>query len=238
MNLRGPILAFQFLTRLPMPSLERLEEGELSRAAIYFPFVGLVIGAILAAVMAACVSHGSWPAAIAVLIGWVWITGALHLDGLGDVADAFGAAHGNPDRFFEVLKDPHAGSFAIVAISLQLMAKLVLLAHLQPAVSTACLVLVPALARWFALVLVALLPSLKPGLSRDYGWDVSTVGVVLWGAALSVASLVWAPVLLAVLVLLPLVWAYWRWRLGGITGDCLGATLVVTEVVLLAAAAF
>src|SRR4029078_10961647 len=93
-----------------------------------------------------------WIVALAVLVAWIWITGALHLDGLGDVADAFGAAHGKPERFIAVLGDPHAGSFAVVAISLQIAAKLVLTAELATGPTAWALVLIPAWARLGTLV--------------------------------------------------------------------------------------
>ena len=110
------------------------------------------------------------------LPGWIWITGALHLDGLGDVADAFGAAHGKPERFIEVLGDPHAGSFAVVAISLQIAAKLVLLAQTADGAERLGAVLIPAWARWGTLIYNKTLLSLKPGLgasiSNSVGWNV------------------------------------------------------------------
>ncbi|MFM9449620.1 adenosylcobinamide-GDP ribazoletransferase, partial [Streptomyces acidiscabies] len=68
-----------------------------------------------------------WAGALFALVGWVGVTGALHLDGLGDMADAAGAAHGDRARLSAVLADPHIGSFGVVAIALQLLAKLVLL---------------------------------------------------------------------------------------------------------------
>lgn len=234
MRPRGLILAFQFLTRLPMPAIERVEARDLARASLYFPLVGIVIGSILAGLMWASLARGPWLAAAAVLIGWVWVTGALHLDGLGDLADALGAAHRKPERFFEVLKDPHAGNFAVVAIGLQLVAKLVLVAHLPTAGAHWSLVLIPAWARWGTLVWSAALPPLKPGLGQDFSSGISKVCIALWASVLSVASFVLAPALLAALLLVPAIALYWRWRLGGVTGDCLGASVEVAETILLA----
>src|ERR1700759_5235730 len=130
MSFRGFWIALQFLTRLPTPRVADMQADDLARSAIWFPAVGLVIGILLALV--AYILHGSdpWVAALAVLMVWIVVTGALHLDGLGDVSDAFGASHGRPDRFIQVLGDPHAGSFAVVVIALQIVAKLVLTAHL------------------------------------------------------------------------------------------------------------
>lgn len=237
MSFRGFWVALQFLTRLPTPRLDDAQADDLARAAFWFPAAGLVIGMVLALVMRTLSGADPWVAAIAVLVVWVWITGALHLDGLGDVADAFGASHGRPDRFIDVLGDPHAGSFAVVAIALQIAAKLALLAHLPAALTPWALLLIPAWARWGTLVWSAVLPSLKPGLgasvTNSVGWPV----IAGWGLVLVIAAAMGArPTLLALLVVPGIVF-YWRRRLGGITGDCLGASIEVTETLLLFACA-
>lgn len=238
MTLRSLILAFQFLTRLPMPAMDSVDDGDLARSSVFFPLVGLVIGGILAGLMWIAMPSGSWLAAAGALIVWVWITGALHLDGLGDIADALGAMHGKPERFFEVLKDPRAGNFAVVAIGLQLIAKLVLLAHLALHGTLAALVIIPAWARWGTLVWRHLLPPLRAGMGFDFSRERSTVIIVAWGLALAVASVLFAPSLLAAIVVVPAVGFYWRWRLGGITGDCLGASVEISETLLLVAILF
>jgi adenosylcobinamide-GDP ribazoletransferase len=233
MSFREFWIALQFLTRLPTPRIVDGKAGDLARAAIWFPAAGLVIGVSLALVSR--IFHGSDPrvGALAVLAAWIWITGALHLDGLGDVADAFGAAHGKPERFIEVLGDPHAGSFAVVAIALQIAAKLVLLAQLPPSLAIWALILIPAWARWGTLICSKTLLSLKPGLgasvSNSVGWPV----IAVWGLLLAIAALVGAPPTLLALVIVPVVAFYWQWRLGGVTGDCLGAGIEVTETLLL-----
>src|SRR3546814_8049336 len=86
-----------------------------------------MVGALVAGAGWAGARIDPWTGSLAALIVWVAVTGALHLDGLGDVADASGAAHKDRARLLGVLGDPHVGSFAVVAIALQLIAKLVLL---------------------------------------------------------------------------------------------------------------
>lgn len=235
MKLHHLILAFQFLTRLPMPALKDVEGRDHARSSIYFPLVGLFIGAFLAALMWACWSNGNWFAAAVVLAGWIWITGALHLDGLGDVADALGASHSKPERFFEVLKDPHAGNFAVVAIALLLIVKLVLIAHIPASGWSWPLVLVPAWARWGSLVWGSMLPSLKQGLGQDFAQSISTSSIGVWALFLIAASYMFAPALLLIVLVVPALGFYWLWRLGGITGDCHGASIEITETLLLAA---
>ena len=169
------------------------------------------------------------------LITWVWITGGLHLDGLGDIADALGAAHSKPERFHEVLKDPHTGSFAVIVIGLQLIAKFVLLSELVGDAISWGLALIPAWARWASKVWSLTIPTLKSGLAERFAWDIGWTPIALWAVALGALSLWLAPVLLICLPLAALGTAYWHWRLSGITGDGLGASIEVMETVLLVA---
>lgn len=232
MSLRRLILATQFLTRLPTPQVRDFEPRELTRCAVYFPVVGALIGALLALPLLGF-EHRPWLAAVLTLLAWVWVTGALHLDGLGDVADAFGAAHRNPERFLEVLKDPHTGVFGVVAIVMQLLFKLVLLAELAGGPWPWGIVLVPAWARWATLWWNRRLPPLQSGLAERFAWQLGMPTIWLWAAVLAALSLWLAPPLLLALPLAPLIGVYWRRRLGGISGDCLGASTEVMESLLL-----
>jgi adenosylcobinamide-GDP ribazoletransferase len=235
MTMRRFILAVQFLTRLPTPQVADFQPADLSRSAVFFPAVGVIIGACVAAAVWIFALINPWLAAFFGTLMWVWITGGLHLDGLADVADALGAAHRSPERFEEVLRDPHTGSFAVIVVCLQIAAKLVLLASLPSHVSLPSLVLIPALARWGTLLWSLTVPPLKQGLAERFGWDIGWVQIAAWGLGLAVACIAANPYLLAAFVIVPLVSVYWRWRLGGISGDCLGASLEVTESLLLLA---
>ena len=233
MNLRGLILAFQFLTRLPVPRVD-VEPQELARTAVWFPVVGLVIGVVLALAMLLGAMISPWIAALAGLLVWVWITGGLHLDGLADVSDALGAAHGDRERFHEVLKDPHVGSFGVIALVLQLLAKLVLLAQLPAGVVVPALLLLPAWARWGPMVWTLTVPPLSEGLGSRFRDGQDWRPAAGYAAVLALASVWLAPLLLAALAIVPLIALYWRRRLGGMTGDCHGASVEVTETLLLA----
>ncbi len=229
------ILAVQFLTRIPTPQIADFNPRDLSRSALYFPAVGLLIGAALVlATMAGSVITLNIGTLFA-LITWVWITGGLHLDGLGDMADALGAAHSKPERFHDVLKDPHTGSFAVIVIVLQLIAKFVLLSELVGGGIGWGLALVPAWARWGSMVWSLTIPTLKSGMAERFAWDIGWTPIAVWAVALSALSLWLAPVLLVSFVLVALGAAFWHWRLGGITGDGLGASIEVMESVLLVA---
>jgi len=229
--MRSLILAIQFLTRLPTPQLRNFDAAELTRCAHWFPLVGLLIGAFVAAALWLGSRVDPALGALLGLIVWVWVTGALHLDGLADMSDALGAAHRNQDKFLQVLADPHLGTFGVVSVVLQLLTKFVLLMLLAKHGDYLALLLIPAWARWGTL-LWARLPSLKAGLGERFGWQISTASIVIWCALLLAFSLI-APVLFAI----PLLVLAWRQfllrRIGGMTGDLLGAGVEVNEAAAL-----
>lgn len=235
MSMRRLILAIQFLTRLPTPQVRDFRQEDLSRSAVYYPLVGVLIGVLLALPLYA-LGERPWLAGVLTLLLWVWVTGALHLDGLGDVADAFGAAHRNPQRFLEVLKDPHQGVFGVVTLIMQLLLKFVLLTELAAGPLWFGIVLVPAWARWGTLWWSQRIPSLHgDGMGERFSWQLRPAAMWLWALVLAVISSVLAWPLLLALLLVPLVALWWRRKLGGISGDGLGASVEVTETLLLLA---
>lgn len=235
----GFLSALAFLTRIPVPRSTVGAAGDLARTAPWLPVVGALIGALVAVAVAFGSGVNPWVGALFGLLAWVLVTGALHVEGLGDVADGLGAAHGNPDRFIEVARDPHLGSFGAIAIVLQLMAKLVLLAAFAERATTLELVtglaLAAAWARWTALLLGRAVRPLTEGLASRLAAGIETHTVALEGVALAVASILLAPPLLAALPLAGAFALYWRARLGGMTGDCHGASIEVMESLLLLA---
>src|SRR5262245_54065253 len=131
MTFRGLLLATQFLTRIRVPASREYSESEVSSSAWWFPLVGAAVGGIVAIAIYIGRFESTWLAAAVGLVAWAWITGAMHLDGLADLTDALGAAHGDPKRFFAVLADPHIGTFGVVSIVLVLLLKFVLLAEIS-----------------------------------------------------------------------------------------------------------
>jgi len=234
------ILAVQFLTRIPTPQIHDFQPSSLGRSSGYFPLVGLVIGGILAATLYAGSLVDPWIGAVLTLSVWVMITGALHLDGLSDLADALGASHANPDRFHDVLKDPHIGTFGVAALVSQMLLKLVLLALIARSGQIWLIVLICAWARLGPLFWAHYLPVLKPsnsaseGSGERFSWEISAATPWLWSCVLLLGVLmspafVFGPFALGI-------WAlYLHWRLGGQTGDALGAGIEVTETLLLLA---
>lgn len=231
--MKGLILAVQFLTRLPMPRVAA-DEGDFARSIRWFPAVGLLVGGAVTFAVMLGARIDAWTGALAGLLCWVAITGALHLDGVGDIADACGAAHKGRDRLLAVLADPHVGSFGVVAIGLQLIAKLILLHALVEADRVAALPVVPMAARIGPLLWARILPPLHAGLGTRFAGAVRRVDLLGWLALLLVPA--WfCPALFATPILL-LLWASWlRRALGGISGDGHGAGIELVETGLLIA---
>lgn len=231
--MKGLCIAVQFLTRLPAPSVSVSAEA-FAASIRWFPAVGGLIGAIVAAAGWAGARIDSWTGALAALVAWILVTGALHLDGLGDIADASGAAHKDRARLDAVLADPHIGSFGVTAIALQLIAKLVLLHALIDRGLFPALALVPLAARIAPLAWTRWIAPLHDGLGARFRGAVRPADLALWTIAL--LSLSWfAPALLAAIPAMAL-WAVWIARkIGGISGDGHGAGIELVETVLLLA---
>lgn len=233
MTYRRFIDALQFLTRLPAPRLSDSHPADISRSAVWFPVVGALIGVGVTAAVWIGDCAAPWIGAFLGVLVWVLITGGLHIDGLADVADALGAAHRSPERFVEVMHDPHVGANGVIAIVLLLMAKLVLLSQIPQSQMMLALILVPVWARWGPLVWSLLLPPLSRGLGERFSRKIDNKGVAAYGVALTLISAWLAPVLIGALVIVFVIAAYWKYRLGGLTGDCLGASIEVMETALL-----
>lgn len=229
--MKGLIIAAQFLTRLPLPSIA-VDDDAFARSMRWFPAVGLLIGLFLMG-GALLVRGDTWIAALIVLLLWIGITGALHIDGLADLADAIGAGHKDLARVRAVMADPHVGSFGVVAIVTLLIAKLVLLHAVLEQDEALPLLLIPFAARIGPLVWTKSLPPLHAGLGSRFTDAVSWRHIILWSGVL-IASAWLTPAMLAAPLLIAL-WALWlKRRVGGVSGDCHGAGIELVEVSLLA----
>jgi adenosylcobinamide-GDP ribazoletransferase len=234
--MRGLILALQFLTRLPTPQVADFEPAQFARSAVWFPAIGLLIGTIVAAALWSGAAVDPWLGALTALAAWMLVTGALHLDGLADLADALGAAHRDPERFLAALRDPHIGTFGVVALVLVCVGKLVLLMLVAKlSVSLIALALLPAWARYGAVLWSQTLPPLASGTAERFAWRSARWSLVAWGAVLFAASVWVAPILVAAPLAIAIWWLFLKRRLGGMTGDCLGAGVELVEIAALAA---
>jgi adenosylcobinamide-GDP ribazoletransferase len=228
-------VAFQFLTRLPVPQVEWTPDG-LARAVKFFPLVGLVVGSGAALLEKLLVAHLGRPvSAMAVLLYLVLITGCLHEDGLADVADSLGGA--STEQRLVILRDSRIGSYGAAALALSLLSRAVLLAGLPLEHFTAYLVSAHVLCRWSMLPLSYYLPPARD--NQGQGARIArltSVGSLITGSIFTIATVIVVlrraaitPVVSAMVVPLLSGFFYMR-RFGGITGDCFGATSQLTEI--------
>lgn len=235
------VAAFIFLTRLPMPPIS-FDDESLARSVKFFPIVGLVLGGGVSLLHAALFRH--FPpmlSALMVLLVLVLATGGLHEDGLADVADAFGGGLRDRIRILAILRDSRIGSYGAIALVLSLLARVLLLANLPAAHFAAYVIAAHVLCRWSSLPLSRwLLPARAEhdGLGSHIAKRTAASSLLL-GSLLTLAVVLLALHLMAVapisITLLVVLFSglFYRDRLGGITGDCFGATNQITEIAVL-----
>lgn len=229
--MKGLLIALRFLTMLPVPAVQD-GKGDFAASIRWFPVVGAILGGFIAGGAWLGQLASPWIGALVALVLWVALTGALHLDGLGDLADARGGSLRDPPRIDAILADPHTGSFAVVTIALQLIAKLVLLHEAITAQAWVALVLIPAAARIGPLFWARFMAPLHEGLGSRFSNSVRGADLVFWSAAFAVAAFFYP--FLSPLPLFLLLWAGWlRARIGGISGDSHGAGIELGETMLL-----
>ena len=237
--IRAFALALQLLTRLPIPSSSAIPRPEeLRRSVLWFPIVGLLIGALLAGLHLALGQTDPGVLAALLLAFWALLTGGLHLDGLADSADAWIGGQGNRDHTLAIMKDPRSGPVAIVAIVLVLLNKF---AALQTLASNACiaLLLAPMLGRTVVVLLLITTPYVRPGgLGSPYAYALPQLSCGLLVLPIAVLTVMLLKGQGGILItMLGLGFLSLRYglitRLGGTTGDTLGAACELTETVVL-----
>ena len=229
-------LAMQFMTRVPI-WFRGLDPARLNRASAWFPIVGLFVGGLGATCYTLVVPHlGRSVTALVVVLVMIIVTGGLHEDGLADCADAFGGGWTREDRL-RILKDSRIGSFGAIALVLSLGARIMLLATLPAPSVLNYLVSAQVLARWTPLPLGAILQSARGPESQGgriagkIPWFAAALGTVLAAAAVGyfLRLSAWQPIL-AVVAVAVLSGVYYQRRIGGVTGDCMGATIQISEI--------
>jgi adenosylcobinamide-GDP ribazoletransferase len=240
------LIALGFLTIIPVRT-SAPEPGDLGRAGVWFPIIGLVLGVILVA------AH-FWlgqlfsPLLTAALVVALWaaLTGGLHLDGLADCCDGLFAAV-SPERRLEIMRDPRLGAFGGLGLILFIILKVLAVASLTSSsfvlgpwsfvLGPLSFVLSASLSRYLIL-LVARQPSARPGgLGADFALGL-TPRVFMLAALIPLALILlggWRALIAAVLAHLVafVIIRFSRARLGGVTGDVLGLTVELAELTVL-----
>ncbi len=242
--MRKLLAAFGFLTILPTPGSSKCTAETLCASGAMFPLVGIVIGAAMGAL--AWLAGIVWPQQVTALIvvAAMWaVSGGLHTDGLSDMADGF--LSGRPrERVLEIMKDSQIGAMGAVAIIVAILAKVICLGVMDPAVFFGAAVLAPIAGRSAMLVGMVILPPANPGSGlgalfltrRNWAEAVwaCAVACVCGYALLGLAGVAAAGVSIAIVLVFSI--KCYR-KIGGATGDTMGASCELAEVAVLLCAA-
>lgn len=238
--LRDLKVALLFLTRFPIQVDGAVTMRDLAAAVYAFPLVGAVVGLLagLAYWMTIWIGLPALPAALIAIVAMMVMTGALHEDGLADTADGLGGT--NRARALEIMADSRIGSFGALALMVSLLARLMTLAPMWDPRQVAFVLITAAMASRAVIPVVMLLqPSAREeGLAAAAGRpEPARVMIGCFLAIGATAVLLPLPVALPALVtssMISLLVATWLGRrLGGCTGDTLGAVQQIAEIAFL-----
>jgi adenosylcobinamide-GDP ribazoletransferase len=232
--MRTFLAAISFLTIIRVPA-QTVPPG---RAAIFFPLVGAMLGAAGAGLFIA--ANFVLPASLAALIAvsfWTLISGVLHEDGLADVADALRAGR-TREKMLAILKDSRIGTYGAVAIVLSIIARWQALQHAPVSRILLVCIIAQAVPRAAIVALAWLSRPSSDGLGFAFSSTLTTTATLIALAQGIAAStlLGWRPGLLIIAAAYLIVRgarAYFYKRIGGVNGDCLGATEQLLEIFIL-----
>lgn len=229
------LLALGFFTRIPAPTVKNFQENDLNPATKYFPLIGIIVGLIAALVFLITVKI--FPQNIAVIFSMltsIYITGAFHEDGLTDTIDGLGGGW-HKEQTLAIMQDSRIGSYGTIAIILALLLKLTSLSQLPIELIPCVLVAAHSLSRLCAVLVMTTQAYVKSsGKTKPLATKLSSVDLFI-ATILGLLPLYCLPLhVLGSLLPVTLVWAWFslklKSRLGGYTGDCLGAMQQFTEI--------
>ncbi len=238
--MRSLLAAVAFMTRLPVPASFAFDAKDVGRAARWFPLMGALLGGLYAAIAWAMTPQ--FPAvvtAVIIVLAEALATGALHLDGLADTADGFGGGHTRED-VLRIMRDHAIGSYGAVALCIAIALKVTAVSALIGRQDAwRWLILAPALGRWSIVALSRFVGYARESsaVSRHIGtaelvWATATTAAIAGAAAQWRGALCWA----LVAAVSACFARYSVRKIGGITGDTLGANVQISECTVLLAA--
>jgi len=248
--LRDLSLAIRFLTIIPIISFfpsnntkqnEEVLEENFANSMAFFPLVGMLIGVLLVVLRRIFYYLPVSPLVgdTLILIVWIWLSGGLHLDGFADSVDGFLGGH-NKEEILNIMKDSATGAKGVVALVSLLLLKFVLLVEMPLLLKDAALFFTPAIGRW-SMVIAAFLGKparLKNSMGKlfmDYvGWrEVIFASLTLAVIGILLFKLYFLPLVIIGIGIVLLILKYCQQKIGGISGDILGAINEIVEVSIL-----
>jgi adenosylcobinamide-GDP ribazoletransferase len=229
------LLALGFYTRLPVPKNQ--DYSQLAKASLYLPLIGWLVGGLSGLCFYA--ANLLWSQTVAVILSLsfgILLTGAFHEDGFADVCDGFGGGYGK-QRILEIMKDSQVGTYGALGLLLMMFLKINLLSALPESADPSVIVAGHSLSRFSPLLLMFSLDYARneqsKGSAAVYKPDIKELFIA---GSFSLLPLWLLPPVFCLAI--PLLW-FINWQLGryffkhigGYTGDCLGASQQLTEVV-------
>lgn len=231
------IAALQFLTVCPFVSRVSCDERDIGRSTPWFPVVGLLIGAVVA--LLDCGMNMVFPATISSVISVIALiaaSGGLHADGLADTCDGFFSSRPR-ERMLEIMRDSRTGAMGVLGIVCVFSLKVAALAAVPPSLRWRALLLMPFAGRCSMVVQLALLPYARTGglcsvfVQSLRRWDVIQTLLILSAVGLLVSTSYGACVVGVSIVAIIIFSSWCRGKIGGFTGDTLGAGCEIVELI-------
>jgi len=233
------LLAIQFLTVIPI-KISHFNEKKCAESVIYFPLVGLLLGLILIGANSVLSSlyFGKWAISIILVVLLIALTRGLHLDGLADTSDALLSVR-SKDEMLKIMRDSCIGVMGALSIISVILLKIALLASISPLLIMPSLLLMCVLSRWSMVMMMFLFPYARTeGKAKSFiagiNYKIFTLSTLITLLlAIYIAGYKGLLIMLAAALLTYVFGIFTKSKIGGITGDTIGATNELAEVVIL-----
>ncbi len=236
------IAALSFFTRLPLWRVKEIGADAYKRVVELWPLAGWVTGSVAGGVyFAASFAFGPMIAAVMALSSRLLLTGALHEDGLADFADGFGGGT-DRDRILNIMKDSHIGSYGVITLIIYFLLAVGAIASMPPAIGAVAILASDSWSKAVASWIINFLPYARSATTAKnrlvysrMSPSAATVGIIIGAIPLILLPGPAAVAAVAPIVVTGLMIIYLRHKIGGYTGDCCGATFLLSELAMLLA---
>lgn len=236
--MRRFLIALQFLTIFPVKIRKDLKKEDFGKSLIYFPFIGMLIGLFLVLILYLFAFLPHLTTIVVILIASIVITGGMHLDGFADTCDGFYAGR-SKEEILAIMRDSRIGTMGVIGIFCLLLLKFALLASIQENILWKPLIMMPLFARWVQLLLCYISKYAREEGKARFFIEYADWKSVIFGSLFSLGIFLLLTELKGLIlfflstIAVFLFMCYVKKRLGGMTGDTIGATSEIAEVALL-----
>jgi len=238
--MKGFVAALQFLTIIRVSKNHKITGKQLGSSMAYFPLIGLLIGLILAGVRSLLILIlPSFLADVLVIVTLIVMAGALHLDGFADTVDGL-AGGKDREKILAIMRDSRIGSFAVTGLVLLLLLKVFALMGVPAEVKNKTLIIMPVLGRWSTVQLASFFNYARSGQGtaqtflRYAGKGEYLISTLMTALIVITLFRVKGVLILLVAVSFTLLFGlYFKRRIGGVTGDIMGASCELNEMLCL-----